>query len=1225
MNRAQSLLEELRSRLTKEILILDGAMGTMIQQYKLEESDFKKGIFANAAKDLKGNNDLLNITRPDVIYQIHRDYLSAGADILETNSFNGTSISQADYGLEDKAYEINLAAARVAKKAALDFMNENPGRRVYVAGALGPTNRTASLSPDVNRPGYRAVTFESLRIAYLEQAKALIEGGVDILLPETTFDTLNLKAALFAIKDLEEELGTDFPLMISVTITDASGRTLSGQTVEAFWNSVRHAKPLSVGINCALGAVEMSPFIREFSRIADCFISCYPNAGLPNPLSPTGYDETPESLAGQLSTFAQDGLLNIVGGCCGTTPAHIHAIAQTMKGRTPRVPAKVEVRQRLSGLEPLNISSSGERSFLMVGERTNVSGSPKFARLVRENKLNEAVDVARQQVENGANIIDVNFDDGMLDGEKIMREFLNLLAAEPDISRVPFMIDSSKWEILEAGLQCVQGKCIVNSISLKEGEESFLRQARLIQKYGAAVVIMAFDEKGQAANRDDKVRICQRAYRLLIEKIGFPPEDIIFDPNILTIATGMTEHDRYALDFIEAVKVIKTKCPWAFTSGGVSNLSFGFRGHQQVREAMHSAFLYHAIQAGLDMGIVNAGMLEIYEEIPSPLKELVEDAILCKTPTSGEALTDYAEKLKTENEMRASQGTHAVADKANSAVTEAQLAWRKGTLQDRITHSLVKGLDAFVKQDIEEARKNLGTPLLVIEGPLMTGMKVVGELFGAGKMFLPQVVKSARVMKKAVAYLEPFMQEERLAKKELHRQGRILMATVKGDVHDIGKNIVGVVLACNGYEVIDLGVMVPLAQIVAAAKEHDVDCIGFSGLITPSLDEMIYNLKELQRMGFDLPILVGGATTSKIHTAVKLDPHYAGPVVHVSDASLVVEACAKVLNKNQKESIRKEIKALYQGLRENYLKNKELEKPLMKIEEARSRRFQPDWKTADIARPEKYGVFEFEAKFSDLVPLIDWSPFFWVWELKGLYPKILQHEKYGEQARQLHEDGLDVLRELEKKFSVAARGVVGIFPANSQNEGVVVYSSPGAKEVLTEIPFERQLSEKVVNNGVHYCLADFIAPTDSAREDSIGFFAVTSGAEKESLAKDYEQKNDDYRAILVKAVADRLAEAMAEWTHKKVREMYGFGKTENLTAEDMIQEKYRGIRPAPGYPACPGHEPKRSIWKLLQVEIKLGMILTENYAMSPAASVCGYYFLSPDAKYFSAGPQPDKG
>ena len=1211
--KAMTLIQELRTRLSKEILIIDGAMGTMIQQYKLQEEDFRKGEFSQARKDLKGNNDVLNITRPDVIREIHRQYLLAGSHIIETNSFNGTRISQADYGLGDKAYAMNVAAAQLAKSEALKFMQEFPDKRVYVAGALGPTNRTASLSPDVNRPGYRAVSFEDLRQAYAEQVRGLLDGGVDILLPETTFDTLNLKAALFAIEDIQEERGQKWPLMISVTITDASGRTLSGQTVEAFWNSIRHAKPLSVGINCALGAEEMGPFLRELSRVADCLISCYPNAGLPNPLSSTGYDQTPESLALQLSGFAKEGLLNVVGGCCGTTPAHIQAISRVMHGLSPRKIPAIAPLQRLSGLEPLNLKSSGERSFVMIGERTNVSGSPKFAKLIRENKLNEALVVARQQVENGANILDINVDDGMLDGASLMREFLNLVAAEPDISRVPLMIDSSKFSIIEQGLQCIQGKCIVNSISLKEGEVVFLNQARTIQKFGAAVVVMAFDENGQAVNRDEKVRICVRAYKLLTEKLNFDPYDIIFDANILTIATGMSQHDRYALNFIEAVRDLKCECPGAFTSGGVSNISFGFRGNQEVREAMHAVFLFHAIQAGLDMGIVNAGMLEIFDEITQPLRDLVEDAILFKHPKAGDALTEYAEKLKSQKESDAPT--------AHKTGEDSNLSWRKYDLQGRISHSLIKGLDVFVEADIEEARQKLGTPLAVIEGPLMNGMKEVGALFGAGKMFLPQVVKSARVMKKAVAYLEPLMEEERIAKKKLHRQGRLLLATVKGDVHDIGKNIVGVVLACNGYEVIDLGVMVGLPQIIEAAHKHQVDAIGFSGLITPSLDEMIFNLKELERQGFRLPILIGGATTSRLHTAVKLDPHYSGLVLHVSDASLVVEACSKVLNRDR-ESALSEIKAQYKSLRESYLQSKEQETPLLSLADARARRFTCDWNNLEIAEPEKLGVFPWQATFEELIPYIDWSPFFWVWEMRGLYPQILKSEKYGEQARKLHEDALAVLVELQSKFKYAATGVFGLFAAASDKETVFVYESKESKKIIAEFPFERQLSDKVVNQGVHYCLADFIAPVSSGRFDTLGMFAVTSGFEMESLAKEYENQNDDYKGILIKDVADRLAEAMAERSHQKIRESYGYGRHENLKPEDLIQEKYRGIRPAPGYPACPGHAPKKEIWRLLDVHARTGMILTENFAMSPAASVCGYYFHHPQAKYFHAGPQP---
>jgi 5-methyltetrahydrofolate--homocysteine methyltransferase len=1205
------LVLELESRLQKEILILDGAMGTMIQLHKLGDSEFRKGPYAQHAKELKGNNDLLSITRPDVIREIHWNYLAAGADIIETNTFNSTRISQADYGLEEEAYRLNVASAKLAKQTALDFMQKHPERKVYVAGALGPTNKTASLSPDVNNPGYRAITFEELRLSYYEQAKALLEGGADILIPETTFDTLNLKAALFAIEQIEEELNTKLPLMISVTITDASGRTLSGQTVEAFWNSIRHAKPLSVGINCALGAREMGPFLREISRIANCPISCYPNAGLPNPLSPTGYDETPASLAGQLQEFAEEGLLNVVGGCCGTTPAHIEAIAKAMKSIPPRKSAVPEPQMRLSGLEPLNLSSQGQRSFIMVGERTNVTGSPKFAKLVREGKFTEALEVARQQVESGANILDINFDEGMIDGKKTMRDFLNLLGAEPDISRIPFMIDSSKWEILEAGLQCIQGRPIVNSISLKEGEKEFLRQARLARRYGAAVVVMAFDEQGQAANKADKVRICQRAYKLLTEEAGLSPADIIFDPNVLTVATGMEEHNAFGIDYIEAIKEIKEKLPGALTSGGISNLSFSFRGNNPVREAMHAVFLYHSIKAGLDMGIVNAGMLEVYEEIEPKLRDLVEAVIFNKSETASEELLQYASSLKEQSEE----------EKDAPTAAEKVIAWRQLPLQERITHALVKGIDGFIEKDTEEARAELKTPLKVIEGPLMEGMKVVGGLFGEGKMFLPQVVKSARVMKKAVAYLEPFMEEEK-RKNPMQTQGKILLATVKGDVHDIGKNIVGVVLACNGYGVVDMGVMVPWPQILKKIREERFDLIGFSGLITPSLDEMINNLQEMKREGLKLPVLIGGATTSRVHTAVKMDQHYDDAVIHVADASLAVEVCSKLLSVEKKAAYADSVKAEYKKIRESYLKNAGDRNDFVPLAEARQKKFVTDWSKIEIAEPSRQGIFEITSTVEELVPYIDWSPFFWAWELKGMYPQIFQHVKYGEQARSLFADAQELLLKIQAEKLFTPKALVGIFPAASDNnESVDVFDEKGQR--LERFEFLRQRSMKVVNNDVHLSLADFIAPQTSDRKDFLGFFAVTTGEAVDQIAKQYEKNLDDYNSILTKAIGDRLAEALAELTHKKVREIFGYGKTENLTNQDLIAEKYRGIRPAPGYPACPVHSEKAKIWKLLQVESRIGMRLTENFAMSPASSVSGYYFNHPQAKYFHVGLQPE--
>lgn len=1192
------LLQELEATLKKRLMFIDGAMGTMVQLHKLGEADYRGERFKNHTKDLKGNNDLLVLTKPQVIYDIHYQYLAAGADIIETNTFNGTSIAQTDYGLESLAFELNKEAASLAKKACDDYL-KSTGKKCYVAGAIGPTNKTASLSPDVNNPGYRAITFDELKEAYKEQTRGLLAGGADILIPETTFDTLNLKAALFAIAEIEEELGEKLPLMISVTITDLSGRTLSGQTVEAFWNSIRHAKPLSVGINCALGAKEMHPYIRELARVADCAISCYPNAGLPNPLSPTGYDETPESLAHQLGLMADEGIVNILGGCCGTTPNHIRKITETLAAR-PLVPRSEGSKpvMRLSGLEPFNFSWDQVRSFVMVGERTNVTGSPKFAKLIKEDKYDEAVEVARSQVTSGANILDVNFDEGMIDGAQAMTKYLNLIAAEPDVARVPVMVDSSKWDVLEAGLKCLQGKAIVNSISLKEGEANFLHQAKIIQRYGAAVVVMAFDEKGQAATKEDKIRICERAYKLLVEKAQFDPADIIFDVNILTVATGMEEHNNYAMDFIEAVAELKKRCPKVSFSGGVSNLSFSFRGNNKVREAMHAVFLYHAIRSGLDMGIVNAGMLEVYEEIPTHLRNLVEAVILNKHPRAAEDLLKEAEKFK--------------AEKGTEKATENQLQWRELSLQERITHALVKGIDSHIVEDAEEARKNLGRPLNVIEGPLMNGMKVVGGLFGEGKMFLPQVVKSARVMKKAVAYLEPFMEEEKKTKTGLQSQGTMVIATVKGDVHDIGKNIVSVVMACNGYKIVDLGVMVPVQDIIKRAVEENADLIGLSGLITPSLEEMAFNLGEFKRAGLQTPVLIGGATTSKVHTAVKLDPHYDGVVAHVADASLVVEVGNKLLSPNTKEVYSAETKKLNQTLRESYLKNAD-ENEKLTVEEARKKAFKCDWTKSDRLIPQKKGVFEIPVTVADIRNYIDWSPFFWAWEMKGTFPKILESEKYGEEARKLHQDAIALLDKIIQEKRVQPKILVGVYEANAKDENVFVYNEKG--EALETLHFDRQTRKKVANNDIYYSLADFVAPKELNLKDHMGLFAVTAGSEIEAMADEYEKALDDYNSILTKAVGDRIAEALAEYAHEKVRGIFGI--QEDLSREDIIAEKYRSIRPAPGYPACPDHSEKKKIWKLIGVEERIGIRLTENYAMTPPASVCGYYFMHQNAKYFA--------
>jgi 5-methyltetrahydrofolate--homocysteine methyltransferase len=1077
-----------------------------------------------------------------------------------------------------------------------EYQKENPQARCFVAGAMGPTNKTASLSPNVNDPGFRGVDYDELVAAYYEQAKALMEAGADLLLPETIFDTLNAKACLFAIRKLEEERGERIPLMISVTITDASGRTLSGQTIEAFWNSIRHSEPLSVGLNCALGAKDMRPYVAALSRIANCFTTCYPNAGLPNPLSPTGYDETPESIAFQLGQYVDEGLLNMVGGCCGTTPRHIKAIADRVKARVPRRTPTKDNRMLLSGLEPLNLSSSGERSFVMVGERTNVTGSPRFAKLIKEQNFTEAISVARSQVENGANVLDINFDEGMIDGVSAMRRFLRLLAAEPDVCRIPFMIDSSKWEILEEGLKNIQGKPIVNSISLKEGEKVFLEHASTIKKYGAAAVVMAFDENGQAVTIEEKVRICERAYKLLTEKINFDPNDIIFDANVLTVATGMHEHDAYGLNFIEAVRQIKQRCPFAFTSGGISNLSFSFRGNNVVREAMHAVFLYYGIQAGLDMGIVNAGMLEVYEEVDPILRQAVEDVILNKSKEASEKLIEMAVSYKKDVEQ----------------TDHKKELWREGTLQERMTHALIKGIDDFIVQDTEEALNDLKIPLKVIEGPLMDGMKRVGELFGEGKMFLPQVVKSARVMKKAVAYLEPFMEEEK-KKASMATQGTFVIATVKGDVHDIGKNIVSVVLACNGYRVVDLGVMVKCEKIIESIRREGAQFVGLSGLITPSLEEMIYNLNEFQREGISIPVLIGGATTSKLHTAVKLDPHYAGAVRHVADASLVVEVCSQFANTTEASSAVQALKTEYGQIRESFL-SKQNAQDYATIEEARSHALQIEWKKEDLANPKEFGVFDWSYSVEDLVPYIDWSPFFWTWELKGLYPKIFEHAEYGKEAQKLFQDAQAVLRNMIAEKWLKPRAVVGFFRAQSNGENVSVLDAGGAH--LLDLHFDRQLKRKDAINGIHLSLADFIAPQNSGFVDCIGLFAVTAGKEIEDRARSFELKHDDYQSILIKAVGDRLAEAMAELTHKRVREWHGYGINENLTNEELIKEKYRGIRPAPGYPSCPDHKEKAKIWKLLDVGTRAGITLTETYAMSPASSVCGYYFHHPEARYF---------
>jgi 5-methyltetrahydrofolate--homocysteine methyltransferase len=1191
--------QQLAKLFAERILFLDGAMGTMIQQHSLEEADFRNDSFAGVKGDLKGNNDLLSITRPDIIEAIHRAFFEAGADIVETNTFSGTTIAQADYGLEHRVRDINIESAKLARKVA-DEISAKEGRPTFVAGAIGPTNRTCSMSPDVNRPEYRATSYDELYKAYYEQTEALVEGGVDLLLPETVFDTLNLKACLHAIADFQETLDERLPVIVSVTITDQSGRTLSGQTVEACWNSIRHTKPLCVGLNCALGADLMRPFLQELSRVADTYVHVYPNAGLPNPLSETGYDETPEHTGTAVAGFAEEGLVNLVGGCCGTTPEHIASVVEKVRPHLPRVIPKLPLAQRLSGLEAYNIAEG--HSFVMVGERTNVTGSPRFKKMVKNDDWDGALAVATQQVENGANIIDINFDEGLLDSEACMTKFMNLVASEPAIARVPIMIDSSKWSVIEAGLKCAQGKCIVNSISLKEGEERFLQQAKLCKRFGAAVVVMAFDEKGQAATKADKVRICKRAYDLLVEKADFDPFDIVFDPNILTVATGMAEHDNYAVDFIEAVREIKAQCPGALTSGGVSNISFSFRGNNPVREAMHSAFLYHAIEAGLDMGIVNAGMLEVYEEIEPELLEKVEDVLLNRRSEATESLITFAESVKASDRV--------VNDSAKNA-------WREGTVQERLAHALVKGLVEHIEEDTEEARQQLGRPLEVIEGPLMDGMKIVGDLFGSGKMFLPQVVKSARVMKRAVAYLTPFMEEEKKSNPNTRAQGKFLIATVKGDVHDIGKNIVGVVLACNNYEVKDLGVMVDCDTILREAKKWGADIIGLSGLITPSLDEMIFNAQEMQKRGFKQPLLIGGATTSSAHTAIKIAPHYPEPVVRVGDASLVTGVCNHLLNPDKREAYITELEADHEKRRERFAAGQS-ETVLLPLQEARKKRFAPDWANAKLKAPNRSGLIaEDHIDLEVIAEYIDWSPFFWTWELKGVYPKILEHEKYGEQACSLYDDAQTLLKQIIKEKRFRACSAIGLFPANSIGDDIEIYAEDGS--ILGTLHTLRQQKAKSTD-APHLALSDFVAPKESGKKDACGaFVCCIKGVD--TWAKVFEKSHDDYTSIMIKALGDRFAEALAEYCHKQVRkDHWGYDPGEQLDNTALIKEKYRGIRPAAGYPSQPDHTEKQAIWDLIDAEANTGASLTSSYAMNPGSTVSGLYFGHPEAKYFHLGP-----
>jgi 5-methyltetrahydrofolate--homocysteine methyltransferase len=1192
----------LDSLLRRRIVILDGAMGTMIQGHHLDEAGFRGTRFAQHPRDLKGCNDLLCLTQPELIETIHRQYLEAGADIIETNTFNSTSISMADYRLEQLAYELNLDGARVARRAVEATMKADPTRPRFVAGAVGPTNRTASMSSDVNNPSFRAVSYEELVAAYSDQVRGLMDGAVDLLLVETVFDTLNCKAALFAIDQYFEQHGRRVPVMVSVTITDRSGRTLSGQTVEAFWNSIAHMPLLSVGINCALGAKQMRPYIEELSRIAPVNLSCYPNAGLPNPFG--GFDETPEIMAADLRDFASNGWLNIVGGCCGTTPAHIRAIADAVRDLSPRVASVPEPYTRLSGLEPLTIRP--DTNFVNIGERTNVTGSPAFAKLILKGDYEGGLAVARQQVDGGAQIIDVNMDEGMLDSKEAMPTFLRLVASEPDITRVPVMIDSSNWSIIEAGLKCVQGKPVVNSISLKEGEETFKRQAKLVRRYGAAVVVMAFDERGQADRVDRKLEICTRAYRILTQDLEFSPQDIIFDPNVLTVATGIEEHNNYAVDFIEATRRIKATLPLCKVSGGISNISFSFRGNNAVREAMHSAFLYHAIRAGLDMGIVNAGQLAVYEEIPKDLLELVEDVLLNRRPDATERLVAFAETVRQKDRGVGQSGSGIGKDDT----------WRQGTVEERLAHALVKGIVDYVEADVEEARQKYSKPLEVIEGPLMAGMNIVGDLFGSGKMFLPQVVKSARVMKKAVARLLPYMEAEKQAT-GARAQGRIVMATVKGDVHDIGKNIVGVVLGCNNYEVIDLGVMVPSEKILTTAREQHADMIGLSGLITPSLEEMVHVAREMTRQGFHIPLLIGGATTSRAHTAVKIAPAYSEAVIHVLDASRAVGVVGSLINAGVRPGFSEQNRIEQERIRQAHAERGP--RTLLPIDTARVHRTPIQWRREDVPKPRFVGIKVLsDFPLEKILPFIDWVPFFQAWELRGRYPAILDDPTVGPRARELFDDAKKLLQQLITEKVLTAQAVYGFFPANSLGDDIELYRDEGRQSVQTIFHTLRQQAPKPEGQ-FNAALADFIAPKESGLADYMGAFAVTAGVGLEAVCARYEKEHDDYNSIMAKALADRLAEGFAELLHKQAREDWGYGVGENLSYDDLIRERYRGIRPAPGYPACPDHTEKRLLFDLLGVERHTAMRLTETYAVLPASSVSGLYFSHPQARYFSVG------
>ncbi len=1228
--------------LENRIAIIDGAMGTTIRTYNMTESDIRGERFKNSQKDLLNNGDIFSLTQPEMICDIHRRFLEAGADIIETNTFGATSITQSEFFVDDPrerggrkdpafyqkviedrflgdlAWEINERSARQCREWA-DRIANATSRPRFVAGAIGPLTVSLSNSPDADDSGFRVITFDQVKTAYMQQIRALIAGGVDLLLVETIFDSLNAKAALVGIREVFDADGKELPVMISAAVGRGGETMISAQTIEAFWNAVQHVKPLSVGLNCSLGPDLMYPFLAQLSEKSNAAISCYPNAGLPNPLSPTGFDLQPADMARYLGEFAQGGLINIAGGCCGNTPEHIAAIARALDGRHPRewkktASARKSAARESDEADPRPLRLSGSQPFtqqpgvyIMIGERTNVAGSPKFAKLIREGKYEEAVGIARQQVENGANVIDICMDEGMIDGVAAMTRYLQLLASEPEVAKVPFMVDSSKWEVIEAGLKCLQGKGIVNSISLKEGEDKFRENAAKVLKYGAAVVVMAFDERGQAATYEEKIRICERAYRILVDEIGFPPEDIIFDPNILTVATGMEEHNNYAVDFIDATRWIKANLPHAKVSGGVSNISFSFRGNNKVREAMHSAFLYHAIAAGMDMGIVNAGMLEVYEEIEPELKLLVEDVLLNRRPDATERLVEHGEALKA-------AGTGA-------AVSEKKTEeWRNGTVEERLSHALVKGIDTYIEIDAEEARLKLGRPLLVIEGPLMAGMSVVGDLFGAGKMFLPQVVKSARVMKKAVAHLTPFMEAEKAAMaaagEVVRPQGKIVLATVKGDVHDIGKNIVGVVLACNNYEVIDMGVMVPCEKILERAKSEKADMIGLSGLITPSLDEMVHVAREMERQGFKLPLLIGGATTSRAHTAIKIAPHYGEPVVHVLDASRAVPVTTSLLSEEGKPDFVAQHRAQYEALRTAHSSPR---LKLVSLSEARARRTPIEWRLEDIPTPAFTGVRVLDRfPLAALRDFIDWSGLFHTWGLKGVYPRILEHEKYGAQATQIFAEANALLDVIIDKDLLTARGVYGFFPANADGDDVELYADAERERVIERFHFLRQQAHK---EGVEPCLslADFVAPKETGLPDSFGCFAVTSGVGLKELCDRFRAENDDYNAIMAEALADRLAEAFAECLHKRVRDEWGYGCKERLTNEDLIQGKYRGIRPAPGYPACPDHTEKGTLWRLLDVEANTGMKITESFAMWPGSSVSGLYFAHPKSRYFDLG------